>query len=152
MRRAIAVHAGSGHRGWFRMGGTCTVLWAWPSRGMRGACVALALYGVVQACYRRGACLGERRSVGVLASVLEVRGGMHALGMRNNHKAAVQDQRQGRNARTGADRPSSSGSRRDKGLNGIASIHSRSKTGSRRPGKREAADGSGGLAQQTPGS
>ena len=37
-----------------------------PSRGMRGACVALALCGVVQAYWRRRACLTEQRSGGVL--------------------------------------------------------------------------------------
>ena len=80
--RCMQTASAAGRSAWAGHARCCRLAFAWHARGMRGGCVMHGGAGVLEAARVPDGALRSRSTGGVLA----VRRGMHALGMRNNHK------------------------------------------------------------------
>ena len=80
--RCMRAAGTAGRSAWAGHARCCRFAFAWHARGMRSDCAMQGGAGVLEAARLPDGALRSRSTGGVLA----VRRGMHAFGMRNNHK------------------------------------------------------------------
>ena len=145
--RCMRAAGAAGRSTWAGHARCCRPAFAWHARRMRGACAMRRGAGVLEAArlpdratLRRSAC-----------EVVAVRGGMHALRMRNNHKAQHRGRdrarapEQGRTRRVPAEPP---GQRSQRHCVDTLPLEDRKQASGQTGGSRRQR----GLARQTPGS